>query len=658
MRTSGLDIPGMDKSVAPGDDFNAYTNGGWMKATEIPPDKSSYGPGNILSDETRKKMVALIQQSASAGGPTGADAQKVGDFYASYMDETGIESQGIAPLKSQLGMIDGIQDKRGLAGMIGGTLRADVDPLNNTNFQTARLFGIWVAQGLSDPSKNHAYILQGGLGLPDRDYYLSSNPEMKKLRDQYQTHLANMLELAGIDDAPKRAARIFGLESKIAAAHASRTVSADVAHAQVWKREDLDKKAPGLDWTSLLQAAGLQQVTDFILWHPNATTGISALVATEPLESWKDWLTYHTIEQSANFLPKAFVDERFAFFGKALFGIPELRPRWQRGVDFTSAALGEVVGRLYVGQYFSSLDKAKVRAMADDLVRAFNGRIDALDWISPQTKVKAKEKLATLIIGVGYPDQWQDYSALEIRKGDALGNAQRAERFNYRIQIAKLGRPVDRNEWWMTPQTVNAMNLPLQNALNFPAAILQPPYFDPEADAAHNYGAMGAIIGHEVSHSFDDQGSQFDAQGRLANWWTKEDLEHFKAAGKVLADQYDGYKPFPDLAVNGQLTLSENIADLAGLAAAYDAYQLSLQGKPDRVVDGLTGDQRFFLSFGQSWRLKIREAALRNQITTDGHAPDEYRADTVRNLDTWYGAFSVQPGQKLYLDPKARVRIW
>jgi len=388
-----------------------------------------------------------------------------------------------------------------------------------------------------------------------------------------------------------------------------------------------------------------------VIWHPKAVTGISSLIAREPLEAWKDWLTYHTVERAANFLPKAFVEERFAFFGKALFGIPQQRPRWQRGVDFTSGALGEVVGKLYVEKHFPPESKAKVRAMVDDLVKAFNSRIDSLDWMSPETKIKAKEKVATLKVGVGYPDEWHDYASLEIVKGDALGNAQRAELFEFRRQLAKLNQPVDKNEWWMTPQTVNAVNLPLQNALNFPAAILQPPYFNPAADAAYNYGAMGAIIGHEISHSFDDQGSQFDAQGRLANWWTKQDLDHFKAAGEALAKQYDAYRPFPDLAVNGHQTLSENIADLAGLAAAYDAYHLSLQGKA-------ADDQQFFISFGQSWRSKDREAALRQQIATDGHAPDQYRLATVRNLDAWYAAFNVQPGQKLYLEPKERVRVW
>jgi predicted metalloendopeptidase len=395
-----------------------------------------------------------------------------------------------------------------------------------------------------------------------------------------------------------------------------------------------------------------------VVWHPKAIPALAALVSSEPLQSWQDLLAYHAVEHGANFLPKAVVDEHFAFFGKALNGIPEQRPRWQRGVDFTSAALGEAVGKMYVEHYFPPEAKAKIQALVRDLIQAFGTRIDSLTWMSPQTKVKAKEKLGTLRIGVGYPDKWIDYSSLEIKKDDAFGNEQRAELFDYHHQLSKLHQPVDRDEWWMTPQTVNAVNLPLQNGLNFPAAILQPPYFDPKADPAHNFGAIGAVIGHEISHSFDDQGSQFDAAGRLADWWTPADFEHFKAAGEALAKQFDAYHPFPDLAVNGHQTLSENIADLAGLGDAYDAYHLSLKGQAPPTIDGMSADQIFFISFGQSWRTKTRDAALRAQIATDGHAPAQYRVQTVRNLDPWYSAFSVKQGEKLYLPENERVRVW
>jgi predicted metalloendopeptidase len=656
--SSGIDLAGMDKSIHPGDDFFGYANGAWLKSTSIPPDKSRYGIFTKLDDDTRKRTVAIIQESANGGANTTAEARKIGDYYASFIDEAGIESKGIAPLKPQLESIAAISDRNALARVIGGDLRADVDPLNNTNFETQNLFGIWITQALEDPSHNVAYILQGGLGLPDRDYYISKDPHMAEVRKQYQLHIAALMKLAGFADADARSARVFALETKIAGVHATRVESEDVHSAVLWKREEFNTKAPGIDWSVLFEAAGLKDEPTFIVWHPKAVTGLSRLVASDSLDAWKDWLTFHTVEQAANFLPKAFVDEHFNFYGKALNGIPEQRQRWERAADYTNAALGDAVGKLYAQRYFPPETKTKVKAMVDDLTRAFGVRIDSLSWMSPETKTKAKQKLATLIVGVGYPDRWRDYSPLEIVKGDALGNHQRAVLFDYRQNLAKLRQPIDRSEWWMTPQTVNAVNLPLQNALNFPAAILQPPFFDAAADDAHNYGSMGAVIGHEISHSFDDQGSQFDAEGRLVNWWTKQDFEHFKAAGEALAAQYDQYRPFPDLAVNGHQTLSENIADLAGLAVAYDAYRLSLHGKPDVMLDGLSGDQRFFISFGQSWRAKTRDAALRNMVATDGHAPDQYRAQTVRNLDSWYAAFSIDSARKLFLPVETRVRVW
>lgn len=657
-QNAGIDIAGMDKSVAPGDDFNGYTNGGWTKATPIPADKSSYGLDAILADETRKRTLSLIEEAEKPGASASADVHKVGDFYASFMDEAAIEAKGIAPLKLKLDRFAAIADRHALAREVGGQLRADVDALNSTNFETGNLYGVWVTQGLTDPSHSYPYLLQGGLGMPDRDYYLSASPQMAELRKKYLAHIEAMFRLAGVRDPSRRAARVFALETEMAKVHATRVESEDVHSAVSWNRAELPVKAPGLDWATLLEAAGFSDAPVLIVWHPKAVTGLSALAAKEPLDAWRDWLAFHAVEKAAPYLPKAFVEERFDFYGKAMSGIQELRPRWQRGIDLTNNALGDAVGKMYAERYFPAETRAKAQAMAGDLVKAFAKRIDALTWMSPETKVKAKAKLETLKVGVGYPDRWRDYGALEIVKGDPLGNAERAELFEYHHQLAKLHQPIDRGEWWMTPQTVNAVNLPLQNALNFPAAIIQPPYFDGNADAAHNYGSMGAVIGHEISHSFDDQGSQFDAEGRLANWWTESDFEHFTAAGAALAAQFDGYRPFPDLAVNGKQTLSENIADVAGLLAAYDAYHLSLGGKPDAVKDGLTGDQRFFISFGQSWRSKVRDAELRKEIATDGHAPEQYRADTVRNLDGWYDAFAVKPSQKLYLAPDKRVRVW
>ena len=524
----GLDTAGMDTTVAPGDDFYAYANGGWLKATPIPPDKASYGAGSILSDQTRQQTVALIQDAGKAGPGASAETRKVADFYAAFMDEAGIEARGLAPLKPALDAIAKIADRRALARAIGGTIRADVDPLNATNFETEHLFGVWIAQGMQDPDHNMPYLLQGGLGLPDRDYYVSPSPKMAALRKAYGQHVVAVLGLMGAADASRRAAAIVDLETRMAAVHATRVQSADVSLPQVWTREALAAKAPGLDWPALLEAAGLQGAPAFTVWHPAAVTGLAALAGSAPLAAWKDWLAFHTVNTRTGFLPKAFVDEGFAFYGKTLNGTPAPRPRWQRGVDATSLALGEVVGRVYVERHFPPEAKAKVRAMVDDLTRAFSRRVDALTWMTPETKARAKAKVSTLYVGVGYPDKWIDYGPLQIAKDDAIGNVERAELFEYRRQLAKLGQPVDRTEWWMTPQTVNAVNLPLQNAMNFPAAILQKPYFDPGRDAAANYGAIGATIGHEISHSFDDVGSQFDAQGRLANWWTPQDLDHFK----------------------------------------------------------------------------------------------------------------------------------
>jgi predicted metalloendopeptidase len=482
---------------------------------------------------------------------------------------------------------------------------------------------------------------------------------MAEIRDKYRAHIAAMLGLAGITGADARAARIFDLEHQIAEAHGPREDTEDVKKGNNhWTRAELARSAPGLDWPAFLAAAGLDRQAGFVVWQPGALTGISALVASQPLETWKDYLTYHAIIRHANVLPKAFDDEFFAFHGKTLFGAERLRDRWKRAIDATSDALGEAVGKLYVARYFPPAEKLRAEQMVANELAAFARRIDALTWMAPATKIKAKAKLAALKVGVGYPDKWRDYSGLEVVRGDAYGNAERAQVFEYQHDLAKLGKPVDRGEWVMNPQLVDAVNLPAMNALNFPAAILQPPFFDPSRPIVMDYGAAGSVIGHEISHSFDNQGALFDATGRLANWWTPEDFAHFTASAQQLIQQYDSYHPFPDLAVNGKLTVSENIADVAGLAAAYDAYRLSFGGQQAPTVSGLTGDQQFFVSFTQSWCGKGREQAIRVQIKTDGHAPAEYRGDTVRNLDPWYAAFDVRPGQGLYLPPAERVHVW
>jgi predicted metalloendopeptidase len=657
--TSGLDLAGMDRSVQPGDSFWQYANGTWLKQAEIPADRSYWGPGEVLTELTDRRTADLIQEIAKSAAAAGTDQQKIRDYYASFLDTAAIDRAGLSPLKPALDSIAAIGDRTSLAHYLGTTLRADVDVFNATNFYTPNLLGLWVAQDLDDPAHYSPFLVQGGLEMPDRSYYLDSSSAIAGVRAQYQPHVAAMLKLAGMPDPGTKAAAIVELETRMARAHLSREAGEDVQKGNNhWTRADFAAKAPGLDWDAYFRAAGLGKTPRFVVWQPGAVTGLSALVASEPLDTWKAWLVFHAIQDRAAVLPTPFGQESFAFFGTTLSGTKKQRDRWKRAVNATNDALGYAIGRLYVARYFPPAEKARAEAMAANIMAAFRDRIDRLEWMAPATKQEAKAKLAALKVGVGYPDHWLDYSALQVKPGDAFGNAQRAELLQLHQALAKLVKPVDRSEWVMTPQTVNAVNLPAMNAMNFPAAILQPPYFDPDRPAALDYGAMGATIGHEVSHSFDNAGALFDSHGRLRNWWTPDDFKHFKASGAALATQYDHYHPFPDLAINGKQTLGENIADLAGLAATYEAYHRSLGGKPAPVADGFTGDQQFFISYAQSWREKAREPALRNQVLTDGHAPGEYRALTVRNMDAWYAAFGVKPGQALYLAPGERVRVW
>ncbi|HZC87392.1 MAG TPA: M13 family metallopeptidase, partial [Steroidobacteraceae bacterium] len=600
----------------------------------------------------------LIRAAAASAAP-GTEARKIGDYYATYMDAARIERLGLTPLEPLLKDIDAINDRAALARALGSSLRADVDVLNNTNLDTGNLFGLWVAQDLNEPTRYSPFLLQGGLGMPDRDFYLNPSQKMADIRTRYQAHIAAVLRLAHITGAEEKAARIFELERRIAEVHTSRAESEEVLKGNNhWSAAEFAQRAPGLDWAAFFGAADLGQQREFVVWQPGAVTGISSLSASVPLQTWKDYLRFHLIEGESGYLPQAFVAEHFAFHQQVLSGTPQQQPRWKRAVEETNAALGEAVGKLYVARYFPPEEKARAEAMVRNLVAAFAVRIDRLDWMAPQTRTKAKEKLATLKVGVGYPDHWRDFSGLEVVRGDAFGNARRAELFEYHRNLEKLGQPVDRGEWAMNPQLVNAVNLPAMNALNFPAAILQPPNFDPKRDPVMDYGAIGAVIGHEISHSFDDQGALFDANGRLQNWWTKEDFAHFEAAGERLIEQFDAYRPFPDVTVNGRQTLSENIADVAGLAVSLDAWRLTLHGGAAPVAGGFSGEQLFFLSYAQAWRRKYREPELRRRLVTDSHAPAQYRAATVRNLDAWYEAFKVVPGQKLYLAPADRVRVW
>ena len=677
--TLGIVVANMDRSIKPGDDFYRYANGDWLKRTEIPPDRRYIDPHGLDFDDsndlTRKRIASLIEEATktNATATAGSNARKIADFYHSYMDEASIEAKGLAPLRPHLDAIAAIRDKHDLARALGESLRADVDGLND-DFHTANVFGLWVAPGFNDPEHYAAYLLQGGLEMPDREYYLSDSASMRDIRTKYQAHVSAMLKLAGFTDTDVRAQHIVELEHAIAEKHIALADEKDIHKANnTWKQVDFAANAPGLDWAEYFRVAGLGGQASFIDWQPTAFTGESALVASVALDTWKDLLAFHLIEDYASVLPKAFADERFAFFGKALSGKTEQRPRWQGGVAMVSSkmdetgnvllagrgVLGDAIGQMYAQRYFSPETKAQIEAMVANIIAAFRRRIEALPWMDPTTRAEAQAKLSNLYVGIGYPETWRDYSSYEVRADDIFGNLWRGGLFDYRRFVARLGHRVDCREWsCLYPQAVDACELPLQNALNFPAAHFQPPYFDPQAPAAVNYGAIGMTIGHEISHVFDTTGSAFDSTGRVRNWWKPADLEHFKAATARLAAQYDTYKPFADLAVNGKQTLNENIADLGGISAAYDAYRACLVGKPAPVRNGFTGDQQFFPSFAQNWASKSSEAFLREQTMTDTHAPDQFRPVTVRNLDAWYVAFDVKPGDKLYLAPTDRVRIW
>ena len=656
---AGIDASAIDKAVKPGDDFFAFANGNWVRNTQIPEDRSGVGAFYIADKERERQTRELLDAILKSGPAAGSNEALIANYYNAYLNTDAIDRAGIAPARADLDAIARIADKSQLSAAIGGTLRADTDPLNATNYQTENLFGIFVTQGLATPGETLPYLMQGGIGLPEREYYLAGDAKMAAIRDQYRAYIGTVLQAAGFPDAQGAAGRIMDLETRIARAHATREESEDFAKgAQVWSRADLEKRAPGIDWTALLGAAQLGAAQKFQAYHATAIPKLAALVGSEPLQNWKEWLAFHTLNQQASVLPKPIRDASFAFYGTALAGTPKQRPRDQLALNAVSNALQDAVGKAYVDKYFPASAKTEVQGMVDNIKAAFARRVEAIDWMAPSTKEEALKKVRSIVVGVGYPDRWRDYSGLQIAGDNAYANSRNAGLAEYRHQIAKIGKAMDRSEWWMPPQLVNAVNLPVQNALNFPAAILQRPFFDAAADPAFNYGAIGSVIGHEISHSFDNNGALFDSTGRLRNWWTPADFARFQKAGQALAAQYDAYEALPGLHVNGKLTLGENIADVAGLAAAYDAYRASLGGKEAPVIDGFTGDQRFFLAYAQAWATKMREASLRQRVLTDGHAPGQFRALTVRNLDAWYPAFGVQPGQKLFLAPEKRVKVW
>jgi putative endopeptidase len=648
----GFDLAGMNTAVAPGASFYQYANGGWEKNTPIPPDKSNYGMFTALQDKSEERTKDII---LNAKGEPGSEERKIADYFQSFMDEAAIEAAGIQPIQSELDAIAKIKNTKQLIERFA---------LDARHFRSSPFLTI-VLQDDKAPEQHIANIAQGGLGLPDRDMYDAKAAQFAPVRDGYKKYLEQMLTFIGTPDAAKRAAAVYALEEKIAAAHWTRVESRDAVKTyNKLTVAQLEKTAPGIDWKTWLAGVGLGKEKAFNVNQPSAIAKIAKLVKSEPIAVWKDYLTIRLLTATAPYLPKKFVDAHFEMYGKTLSGTPQIKERWKRGVDEVTGALGEAVGKLYVAKYFTPETKAQADELVKNLLIAMGHRLDALEWMSPETKQKAKAKLATYNPKIGYPEKWRDYSALEVRAGDPVGNDMRASAFEYDYRLAKLGKPVDRDEWLMTPMTVNAYYNPSLNEIVFPAAILQPPFFDPHADPAINYGGIGAVIGHEISHGFDDQGSQYDAQGKLENWWTKEDAEKFKAATKQLVDQYAAYCPFPAKdgkpaqCVNGELTLGENIADLAGLTIAYQAYKISLRGKEAPVLDGMTGDQRFFLGWAQVWRRSYREQELANRLVTDPHSPSEFRTAVVRNLDAWYQAFKPRNEDALFLTPDKRVRIW
>ena len=656
---TGISIPHMDPSVRPGDNFYLYANGGYISRTSLPADRAAIGVFNELSDRSFQQVASIIQDATKSNAPAGSNERKIADLYRSYMDEAAIESHGTVALKPHLDAIAAIHTPRELAHALGLTLRADVDALNFTNFHTDNIFGLWVAPSFNDPEHYAPYLLQGGIELPDRDYYLSDTDNIKAIRAKYQTNIAAMFRLAGLSDPDTRATRVLALETAIAKVQISLADSEDIHKANnPWHPADFTAKAPGLDWPEFFRAAGLDKQQVFIVWQPTAFTGEAALVASQPIDAWKDLLAYHLLVQYATATSKALADERFAFFGTTLNGTPKPRPRDFRGDVLVSGTLAEAVGKIYAERFFPPEAKAQAETLVANLIAAFRARLEQNTWMAPATKKEALTKLGTLQVSVGYPDHFRSYAALQIVPDNLFTNLWNASLFEFHYSLNRIDKPTDRKEWCMYPQTVNAVNLPLNNGLNFPAAILQPPFFDPKGPAAHNYGAIGTIIGHEISHTFDSEGAAFDSQGRVRNWWTPEDLAHFESVTAALAAQYDTYEPFPGVHVKGKQVLGEAIADVAGLAAAFDAFHASLKGITAPKVDNFTGDQQFFIAFGQNWATIMRDAALRQEVLTDPHPPAQYRALTVRNEDGWYTAFDIQPTDKLYLAPKDRVRIW
>jgi putative endopeptidase len=644
----GLDLTSNDKTVKPGDDFYRYADGKWLDATQIPADRTSWGSFVELADRA-EHQIRTIAESLPPGASQGSTEQKAGDFYRAYLDTDTIERNGLAPAQPGLQAIAAARTHEQLAALMG---RPDLDlksPLT-----------VAITTDQKNPDRYIVVITQSGLSLPDRDYYLKDAPVFTNLRAKYVAHVERMLSLAGEKDAAAKAASILDIETQIAKAHwpAAKRRERDLTY-NLRTRAELDQLTPGFPWQQLLIAQSLSSQSEFVVRELDAVQKLAGLFNQIPVERWHAYFEYQYLSATADVLPAAFDAERFAFYGHILNGQPQQRERWKRAVAATNAGLGEVIGQLYVQQYFPPEAKQKVLALVENLRTAYATRIQQLPWMTADTKKVALEKLAAFRPKIGYPDKWRDYSALQVRAADAFGNAMRAGVFEWQRQLDRLGKPTDRDEWHMTPQTINAYYNSTFNEVVFPAAILQPPFFDANADAAVNYGGIGGVIGHEMGHGFDDQGSKSDARGVLRTWWLPQDDQAFRKRVDSLAAQYDQFVALPGLNVNGRLTLGENIGDLGGLSVAYEAYHLSLNGKKPPVLEGLSGDQRFFLSWAQVWRGLYRDEQLRTLVMSNPHSPPKFRVNgPVRNIDAWYTAFDVKAGDQLYLPPEDRVRIW
>ena len=646
--TFGLDLSTHDPTVKPGDDFYRYADGRWLDSAQIPTDRTSWGTFMQLSDEADDKLRRIVE-ALPVDAPSGSTARKVGDFYRTYLDTDTIERLGLAPAQPGLDAIASVRTHEDLARLMGRPDLRLKSPLRLAIFPDQK-----------NPDRYIVTITEAGLGMPDRDYYLKSDAQFAQLRAKYTAHIEHMLTLAGEQSPQAQAQSIVALETEIARLHwpAAKRRERDLTY-NPRTRVQLDEAISGFPWRERLEAEGLAQQQDFVLRELDAITALGKLFRQTPVESWRSYLTYHYLEGNADVLPKAFDDERFDFYGRTLNGQPQQMDRWKRAMQVLNGDLGEALGQLYVAQYFPPDSKRKMLALVENLRAAYGERIQHLTWMSADTKRVALEKLAAFRAKIGYPDKWRDYSALEVRAGDAFGNSVRASVVEWHRVVARINQPTDRDEWGMTPQTVNAYYNATFNEVVFPAAILQPPFFDPNADPAVNYGGIGGVIGHEMSHGFDDQGSKSDARGVLRTWWQPQDEAAFKSLVDRLAAQYDAYSPLPGLHLNGRLTLGENIGDLGGLSVTFEAYHLSLQGRKAPLLGGLSGEQRLFLSWAQVWRSLYRDEQVRTLVLTNPHSPGKFRVNgVVRNLDAWYQAFDVKPGDQLYLAPQERIRVW